>query len=102
MNGTRSDSLKRGGKHTSRLRSPPTGHAAMAARKYFMKLMNDTTMSDTILRQAIVTRLGPFPPKVPLDLEQKRETDQGDHIRALVTYAVEPGERVSAWLLRPK
>lgn len=59
-------------------------------------------MADTALRQAILARLGPFPPKVPLDLEQERETDQGDHTRALVTYAVEPGERVPAWLLRPK
>ena len=59
-------------------------------------------MRDTSLRQAIVARLGPSTPKVPLDLEQDRETDQGDHIRALVTCAVEPGERVPAWLLRPK
>jgi dienelactone hydrolase len=59
-------------------------------------------MADTTLRQAILARLGSFPPRVPLDLEGEPETDQGDHTRALVTYAVEPGERVPAWLLRPK
>jgi dienelactone hydrolase len=59
-------------------------------------------MRDTTLRQAILARLGTFPAKVPPDLEQDRETDQGDHIRTLVTYAVEPGERVPAWLLRPR
>jgi len=59
-------------------------------------------MSDTTFRQAILVGLGPFPQKTALDLEQQAETDQGDHIRALVTYTVEPGERVPAWLLRPK
>ncbi len=58
-------------------------------------------MRETALRQTILARLGPFPSNIPLDLEQDRETDQGDHVRALVTYAVEPGERVPAWLLRP-
>src|SRR5437867_2775283 len=59
-------------------------------------------MRDTVLGRAILACLGPFPPKVPLDLEQDLETDHGDYIRALVTYAVEPGERVPAWLLQPK
>lgn len=58
-------------------------------------------MRDTTLRQAILTRLGPFPPKAALDLDHGHAIDLGDHTRALVTYAVEPGERVQAWLLRP-
>lgn len=63
-------------------------------------------MSETTLRAAILSRLGPFPERAPLELELGAPEDLGDHTRALVTYAVEPGEaeplRVSAWLLRPK
>jgi dienelactone hydrolase len=59
-------------------------------------------MGNPALRQAILARLGPFPPSAPPDLAQEPATDGGDHTRALVTYAVEPGERVPAWLLRPK
>jgi dienelactone hydrolase len=58
-------------------------------------------MADTPLRKAILTRLGPFPPKTPLELAQEPALNQGEYIRTLVSYAVEPGERVSAWLLRP-
>jgi dienelactone hydrolase len=59
-------------------------------------------MRDSTLRQAILERLGSFPERVPLDLHEDRATDLGDHTRALVSYAVEPGERVPAWLLRPR
>jgi dienelactone hydrolase len=58
-------------------------------------------MSNNPLREAILTRLGPFPPKAPPDPDQDHEIDIGDHTRTLVTYAVEPSERVRAWLLRP-
>ena len=58
-------------------------------------------MSDLALRQAIVERLGPFPDRVPLAAGFGPTVDLGDHTRTLVTYAVEPGERVTAWLLRP-
>lgn len=59
-------------------------------------------MTNAALRQAIVARLGAFPAKVPLDLELGSEVDQGDHSRTFVTYVVEPGERIPAWLLQPK
>ncbi len=58
-------------------------------------------MADTALRKAILARLGPFPPKVSLDLAQEPALNQAEYTRTLVSYAVEPGERVSAWLLRP-
>ena len=59
-------------------------------------------MGDLALRQAIVERLGQFPDRVPLAAEFGPEVDLGDHTRTLVTYAVEPGERITAWLLHPK
>src|SRR5689334_3718590 len=59
-------------------------------------------MGNPDLRQALVARLGHFPPPAPLAVEYGPASDQGDHSRALVTYAVEPGERVAAWLLRPR
>jgi dienelactone hydrolase len=58
-------------------------------------------MSDSSTRTALMSRLGPFPQRVPLQLEQEEPATQEDHSRALVSYAVEPGERVTAWLLRP-
>ncbi len=59
-------------------------------------------MSDTHdLRAALIARLGRWPEWTPLDAAFGPEEDQGDHTRTLVRYAVEPGERVTAWLLRP-
>jgi hypothetical protein len=59
-------------------------------------------MSDTAMRAAILSRLGPFPERAPLALELGAPEDLGDHTRVLVSYAVEPGVRAPAWLLRPK
>jgi dienelactone hydrolase len=59
-------------------------------------------MSDTAMRAAILSRLGPFPERAPLELELGAPEDLGDHTRVLVSYAVEPGLRAPAWLLRPK
>ncbi|GAB4514315.1 MAG: alpha/beta hydrolase family protein [Anaerolineae bacterium] len=59
-------------------------------------------MGDATLRRAILERLGTFPERVPPDLEWGPQEDRGDHVRVLVTYAVEPGERIPAWLLLPK
>jgi dienelactone hydrolase len=58
-------------------------------------------MSNPALRQAIIDRLGHFPPRAPLDLAAEAAADQADHTRTRVTYAAEPGERVAAWLLQP-
>ena len=59
-------------------------------------------MEPIALRQALLTRLGRFPERVPLSLTVGSKTDEDAYTRALVTYDVEVGERVSAWLLIPK
>ena len=58
-------------------------------------------MSNTDFRAAVLRQLGPFPARVPLDLAVGAPIDAGDHTRQLLSYAVEPGERVGAWLLLP-
>lgn len=40
--------------------------------------------------------------RVPLDLKIDTTTDEGTYLRHHVTYAVEPGDRATAWLLVPK
>jgi dienelactone hydrolase len=59
-------------------------------------------MEPIALRQALLTRLGRFPERVPLSFTDGSRIDEGTYTRALVSYAVEAGERVSAWLLVPK
>jgi dienelactone hydrolase len=59
-------------------------------------------MEPIALRQALLTRLGRFPERVPLSFTVGSMIDEGAYTRALVTYAVEVGERVSAWLLMPQ
>lgn len=61
-----------------------------------------TTMSALSLRQQILVRLGPFPERVPLATEFESAVHMGDYTRTLVTYAVEHGERIGGWLLRPE
>lgn len=58
-------------------------------------------MDHAQLLQALIERLGRLPPRAPLAPEFGPPADLGDHTRALVSYSVEPGERVTAWLLRP-
>jgi dienelactone hydrolase len=58
-------------------------------------------MAESTLRAAILDRLGRFPARVPLSATFAPAREQGDHTRTLVSYAVEAGERVEAWLLRP-
>lgn len=53
-------------------------------------------------RERILSCLGRFPEKTEPDLSVVDETDCGTHIRQTVAYAVEPGERISAYLLLPK
>jgi len=40
--------------------------------------------------------------RVPLDLKIDSTSDEGKYLRHHVTYAVEPGDRATAWLLVPK
>src|SRR5690242_14599021 len=58
-------------------------------------------MEASSLRSGILAHLGPFPPRVPLRHKFGATIDEGAHARARVTYAVEPGDRVPAWLLTP-
>jgi dienelactone hydrolase len=58
-------------------------------------------MSAPPLRQMILARLGRLPERVPLMAEFEPAVHMGDYTRTLVTYAVEHGERIGAWLLRP-
>ncbi len=59
-------------------------------------------METTTLRQALLIRLGHFPERVPLNLTVSSKIGEGAYTRALITYDVEAGERVSAWLLIPQ
>ena len=54
------------------------------------------------LRQALLTRLGRFPDRVPLNPTSGSRIGENAYTRELVTYDVEAGERVSAWLLMPQ
>jgi dienelactone hydrolase len=58
-------------------------------------------MEPMAVRQALVTRLGHFPERVPLSPTVSATIDEGAYTRALVTYLVEAGDQVSAWLLMP-
>ena len=49
--------------------------------------------------------MGPLPGaerRVPLDVEVLEEKDFGSHVQRKITFAVEPGDRVPAYLLLPK
>lgn len=52
-------------------------------------------------RDRILGLLGLFPRRVPPDVRWESRADATGYSRALVSYLVEPGERISAWLLRP-
>jgi dienelactone hydrolase len=58
-------------------------------------------LESTALRQALLARLGPFPKKVAPEMIVESRTELPDHTRTLVSYLVEPGERITAWLLTP-
>lgn len=55
----------------------------------------------TELRPQILERLGRFPEPAPLEVREEAVYEAQDHSRTLVSYRVEPGERITAWLLRP-
>jgi dienelactone hydrolase len=59
-------------------------------------------MEPIALRQSLLTKLGRFPERIPLSFTVDSRIDEGAYTRALVTYDVEAGERVSAWLLMPQ
>ncbi|KAK1762838.1 prolyl oligopeptidase family serine peptidase [Phialemonium atrogriseum] len=59
-------------------------------------------MATSDFRQQVLAKLGRFPKRVALDVVLETTTDCEDHTRTLAIYAVEDGERISAWLLTPK
>ncbi len=59
-------------------------------------------METLALRQALLNRLGRFPQRVPLTPIVSSRIDEGAFTRTRITYDVEAGERVSAWLLMPQ
>ena len=64
--------------------------------------MNGEPMMEvSSLRSGVITLLGPFPKRVPLRPTVGATIDDGAYGRARVTYMVEGGERVPAWLLTP-
>jgi len=58
-------------------------------------------MSNEDLRRRVLEGLGRFPEPVPLEAHEEAVHEAPDHSRTLVSYLVEAGERVTAWLLRP-
>ena len=57
------------------------------------------------IKAAMQEVMGPLPGKekrCPLDLRAEEESDLGEYVRRLITYAAEPNERVRAYLLIPK
>ena len=57
------------------------------------------------IKAAMQEVMGPLPGKekrCPLDLRVEEESDLGEYVRRLITYAAEPNERVPAYLLIPK
>jgi dienelactone hydrolase len=64
--------------------------------------MNSQPILDpTSLRSSVLACLGPFPKRAPLRLTSGEAIDEDTYSRARVTFTVEPGERVPAWLLTP-
>jgi dienelactone hydrolase len=54
------------------------------------------------LRASVLSLLRPFPKRVALRPRFGATIDEGAYARARVTFAVEAGERVPAWLLTPR
>ncbi|MBX9691445.1 MAG: acyl-CoA thioester hydrolase, partial [Cyanobacteria bacterium] len=53
-------------------------------------------------KESITQIIGKQPEKAPLEPETLESVDCGLYVREKVTYVVEPGERISAYLLLPK
>lgn len=53
------------------------------------------------LRDQIIARLGRFPEKIEPAVQVGETEELEGYTRTLITYMVEPGERIGAWLLTP-
>ena len=59
-------------------------------------------MEITPTHQSLLNRLGHFPKRVSLSPKFEAAIDEGEYTRTRVTYMVEEGEQVPAWLLTPQ
>jgi dienelactone hydrolase len=59
-------------------------------------------MDISAVHEALLSRLGRFPERVTLEPVVGNASDEGEYTRTLITYRVEAGERVPAWLLIPR
>ena len=69
------------------------------------KSKSDWQKRRTEILQGMQSVMGPLPGKdrrCPLDPQIGEDVDCGIYVRRFITYAVEPGGRVPAWLLIPK
>lgn len=65
--------------------------------------MNNSGSDTNAFRDTVQSLLGgPWPDPPALEAEALETLDQGDHFAECISYQVEPGERVEAWLLIPK
>lgn len=65
--------------------------------------MNNSGSNTNVFRDTVRSLLGgPWPDPSALEAEVLETLDRGDHIAECISYQVEPGERVEAWLLIPK
>jgi dienelactone hydrolase len=79
--------------------------ATVAERFASIRTMDDWRKRRAHILAAMQSVMGPLPGnerRCPLDMRVEEETDAGSHIRKLVSYASEPGNRVPAYLLFPK
>lgn len=54
------------------------------------------------LEERVRRAIGPFPARLPLDVEEQLREEQPDHTRVLLRYRVEPAVWTEAYLLLPK
>jgi dienelactone hydrolase len=59
-------------------------------------------MEQDALRDEIIKHLGQFPTGVPLAMRIEQVNEEEDYQRTLISYMVEPNERITAWLFFPK
>src|SRR6266849_5323398 len=84
----------------------PTGHVSIGPERRCMQkgcAMNGEPKMEVSslrsLRSDVLTLLGAFPKRVPLRPRVGATIDERGYARGRVTYRVEAGERVPAWLL---
>jgi len=65
-------------------------------------MQSEPKMDASSLRPSVLALLGPFPKRVPLRPRIGAGVAEEEYTRARVTYTVQSGERVPAWLLTPQ